>query len=52
MSLLELTEDELEVAEVGIAFALQNCPVEGVLTSPDGTPVTYDGLQAVLERAK
>ena len=50
--MLELTEDELEVAEVSIAFALQNCPVEGVLTSPDGTPVTYDGLQALLERLK
>jgi hypothetical protein len=48
----ELTEDELEVAEASIAFALQNCPVEGVLTGPDGTPVTYDGLQALLERLR
>jgi hypothetical protein len=48
----DLTEDELEVAEASITFALQNCPVEGVLTGPDGTPVTFDGLQALLERLK
>ena len=46
--MLELTEDDLEVAEASITFALQNCPVEGVLTGPDGAPVTYDGLQALL----
>jgi hypothetical protein len=48
--LLELTEDELEIAEASINFALQNCPVEGVLTGVDGAPVTYDGLQALLEK--
>lgn len=50
--MLELTEDELEVAEASLTFALQNCPVEGVLTSPDGTHVTYDGLQTLLETLK
>jgi len=50
--LTELTEDELEVAEASIAFALQNCPVEGVLTGLDGTPVTYDGLQNLLENLR
>jgi len=48
--LLELTEDDLEVAEASINFALQNCPVEGLLTGPDGAPVTHDGLQALLEK--
>ena len=47
-----MTEDDLEVAEASISFALQNCPVEGVLTGPDGMAVTYDGLQALLGRVK
>jgi len=46
---LELTEDDLEVAEASLSFALQNCPVEGVLSSPEGTPVTYDELQSLLD---
>ena len=48
--MLELTEDDLEVAEASITFALQSCPIEGVLTGPDGTPVTYDGLQNLLDK--
>ncbi|HXX72091.1 MAG TPA: hypothetical protein VEI80_00215 [Candidatus Acidoferrales bacterium] len=46
----ELTEDDLEVAEASIRFALQSCPVEGVLTGPNGAPVTYDSLQTLLEK--
>ncbi len=48
----ELTDDDLEIAEASITFALQNCPVEGVLTGVDGAPVTYDDLQLLLERLK
>jgi len=48
--MLELTEDELEIAEASITFALQNCPVEGVLTGADAAPITYDDLQDLLER--
>jgi len=48
LALTQLTEDDLEVAEASIRFALQSCPVEGVLTGPDGTPVTYDSLQTLL----
>jgi hypothetical protein len=50
MSSVDLTEDELEVAEASVSFAIQNCPVEGVLAGEDGVPVTIDGLQALLER--
>ena len=52
MTPLELTEDDLEVAEASVRFALENCPVEGVLSSEDGTPVSPDGLQTLLERLK
>ncbi|MGP8125868.1 MAG: hypothetical protein ACLQEQ_08430 [Nitrososphaerales archaeon] len=52
MTPLELTEDDLEVAEASVRFALENCPVEGVLSSEDGTPVSLDGLQTLLERLK
>jgi hypothetical protein len=49
---LELTEDDLEVAEASLSFALQSCPVEGVLSSPEGTPVTYDKLQSLLDELR
>jgi hypothetical protein len=49
---LKLTEDDLEVAEASLGFALQNCPVEGVLSSPGGTPVTYDELQSLLDELR
>lgn len=48
----EITEEDLEVAEAGVAFAMANCPVEGVVSTPDGTPVTLDMLQALQERLK
>jgi len=40
------------VAEASLSFALQNCPVEGVLSSPEGTPVTYDELQSLLDELR
>jgi hypothetical protein len=49
---LELTEDDLEVAEASLNFAVQNCPVEGVLSSLEGTPVTYDELQSLLDELR
>jgi hypothetical protein len=49
---LELTEDDLEVAEASLSFAIQNCPVEGVLPSLEGTPVTYDELQSLLDELR
>jgi len=45
MTPLELIENDLEVAEASVRFALENCPVEGVLSREDGTPVSLDGLQ-------
>ncbi len=33
-------------------FAMQNCPVEGILSTSDGGSVTFDDLQAILERLK
>lgn len=52
MAQIELTEDDLEVAAASVRFAIENCPVEGVLSSEDGTPVSLDGLQTLLERLK
>jgi hypothetical protein len=46
----ELTEDDLEVAEASIRFAMENCPVEGLLSNEDGSSVSLDDLQALLER--
>ncbi len=48
----DLTEDELEVAEASITFALQNCPVEGILSTEDGSPITLDMLQDLLDALK
>ena len=45
----ELTKDDLEVAEASIRFAMQSCPVEGVLSMDDGSPVSLDDLQSLIE---
>jgi len=50
MAGVDLTEDDLEVAEASVRFAMENCPVEGLLSKEDGTPVTLDELQALLDR--
>lgn len=44
----ELTEDDLEVAEASVRFAMENCPVEGLLSNEDGSSVSLDDLQALL----
>jgi hypothetical protein len=46
----ELTEDDLEVAEASVRFAMENCPVEGLLSKEDGSSVSLDELQVLLER--
>lgn len=46
----ELTEDDLEVAEASVKFALENCPVEGLLSKEDGTDVSLDDMQSLLEK--
>ena len=48
----ELTEDDLEVAEASVRFAMENCPVEGLLSNEDGTSVTLDELQTLIEKLK
>ena len=50
MAGVDLTEDDLEVAEASVRFAIENCPVEGLLSKEDGTPLTLDDLQALLDR--
>lgn len=52
LSDIELTEDDLEVAEASVRFAIENCPVEGVLSKDDGTSVSVDEVQALLEKLK
>ncbi|HYC11545.1 MAG TPA: hypothetical protein VEC02_02660 [Nitrososphaerales archaeon] len=47
---VDLTEEDLEVAEASVRFAMENCPVEGLLSKEDGTPVTFDDLQALLDQ--
>ena len=49
MSKVQFTEDDLEVAEASVRFAMENCPVEGLLSNEDGTPVSLDELQSLLE---
>jgi hypothetical protein len=49
---MHLSEDELEVAEASVKFALENCPVDGLLSTPDGTPVTLDEAQVLLDRLR
>jgi hypothetical protein len=43
-----LSEDELEVAEASVKFAMENCPVEGLLSREDGTDISVDDLQSLL----
>jgi hypothetical protein len=50
MTEVELTEDDLEVAEASVRFAMEKCPVEGLLSKEDGTPISPDDLQTLLER--
>jgi hypothetical protein len=52
MAGVDFTEDDLEVAEASVRFAMENCPVEGLLSKEDGTPVTLDDLEALLDRLK
>ena len=49
---LELTENELEIAEASISFAIENCPIEGLLSNEDGTSISLDEAQALLEKLK
>jgi len=49
---MELTQDDLEVAEASIRFAMDNCPVESLLSNEDGTSVTLDELQTLMGRVK
>jgi hypothetical protein len=49
---LELTEDDLEVAEASVKFAMENCPVEGLLSNEDGTSISFDELQNLLEKLR
>jgi hypothetical protein len=48
----ELTEDDIEVAEASVRFAMENCPVEGLLSNEDGSSISLDDLQALLERVE
>lgn len=48
----ELTEDDLEVAEASVRFAMENCPVEGLISNGDGSSISFDDLQALLERVE
>jgi len=48
----ELSEDDLEVAEASVKFAIENCPVEGLLSNEDGTSVSLDELQTLLDKLK
>jgi hypothetical protein len=47
---MELTQDDIEVAEASVKFAMENCPVEGLLSREDGTSISLDDLQTLLER--
>jgi ferredoxin len=48
----ELSKDDLEVAEASVKFALENCPVEGLLSTPDGNGMTLEDIQDLLEQVK
>ena len=46
----ELSRDDLEVAEASVKFAIENCPVGGLLSKEDGSSISLDDLQGLLER--
>jgi ferredoxin len=45
---LELTDSELKLVRANLAYAIENCPVDGGIVTEDGhlsTPEKYEGLQ-------
>ena len=48
----DLTGDDLEVAEASVDFAIQNCPVEGLLSTENGKSISLDDLQDLLDKVK
>jgi hypothetical protein len=48
--LRDLTQDDMEVAEASVRFAMENCPVEGLLSKEDGTSISLDEMQSILEK--
>jgi hypothetical protein len=47
---IELSEDDLEVAEASVKFAMENCPVEGLLSTDNGDPISNDQMERLLEK--
>ena len=42
----------MEVAEASVKFAIDNCPVEGLLSKEDGTSFSLNDLQVLLEKLR
>ena len=52
MAGIELTDKELRLAKANVAYALENCPVEGGIMTEDGHRSTQESFKALLEKLK
>ena len=52
MTTIELTEREAKLARANIAYAIENCPVDGGIVTEDGhlsSPQIYEALKSKLQ---
>jgi hypothetical protein len=52
MATIELTEQETKLARANIAYAIENCPVDGGIVTEDGqlsSPESYEALRNKLQ---
>ena len=47
---VELSAEELNLAKANMAFALENCPVEGAITTEDGSFSSRDSYEVLLKK--
>lgn len=52
MGSVELTDKELRLAKANVAYALENCPVEGGIMTEDGRFSSEESFKALLEKLK
>jgi hypothetical protein len=47
---VELSAEELRLIKANLAFAIENCPVEGGIVTEDGTFSSRDSYEALLKK--
>ncbi len=47
---VELSAEELRLAKANLIFSIENCPVEGGITTDDGSVSSRDSFEALLKK--